>query len=107
MFAPGEPLSPVEQEIPRSFDFPVGVNQVIRQRYPEVFTFSELKAFSNVELCRLAIETRKDQIERMEWQIRPRAILDSTGRPRKTRKDSQERINAAERFFEKQSSVYA
>ena len=101
MFAPGNPLSPVEQEQVRSFDFPVGVNQVIRQRYPEVFTFSELKAFANVELVRLAIETRKDQIERLGWQVRPRAKLDSFGRPKQTRKDSIERIRAAEKFFAK------
>ena len=99
MFAPGEPLSPVEQERVRSLDFPVGVNQVIRPRYPETFSFGELKAFANVELVRLAIETRKDQVERLDWQVKPRAALDSAGRPRKTRKDSIERINAAERFF--------
>ncbi len=99
MFAPGNPLSPVETEDVRSLDFPVGINQVIRQRYPEVFTFSELKAFSNVELVRLAIETRKDQIERLDWQVRPRAVMDSTGSRKKVRKDSVERIRAAEKFF--------
>jgi phage portal protein BeeE len=101
MFAPMEPLHPVQQEQVRSFDFPVGVNTVIRQRWPEQFTFSELKAFANVELCRLAIETRKDQIERLDWQVRPRAALDSAGRPKTNRKDSQERIRAAEKFFSK------
>ena len=101
MFAPGNPLSPVEQEEVRSFDFPVGVNQVLRQRYPEVFTFSELKAFANVELVRLAIETRKDQIERLAWQVRRRAKLDSFGRPKQSRKDSIERIRVAEKFFAK------
>ena len=101
MFAPGEPLHPVQQEQVRSLDFPVGVNQVIRQRWPEVFTFSELKAFANVELCRLAIETRKDQIERLEWQVKPRAILDSSGRPKQNRKDAIERIRSAEKFFKK------
>jgi HK97 family phage portal protein len=101
MFAPGNPLMPVEQEPVRSFDFPVGVNQVIRPRFPEIFSFAELKAFANVELCRLAIETRKDQIERLDWQIRPREKLDNAGRKKPPRKDYIERIKAAERFFRK------
>lgn len=94
MFAPGEPLSPVEQERLRSYDFPVGINQIIAPRVPETFGFNELRAFSNVELIRLAIETRKDQLERLDWQIKPR---DS----KKTRKDSIERVHAAEKFFQK------
>lgn len=93
MFAPGEPLSPVEQEQVRSYDFPVGINQIIYPRVPETFGFSELRAFSNVELVRLAIETRKDQIERLDWQIKPRE-------DKKTRKDSIERVRAAEKFFQ-------
>lgn len=94
MFAPGEPLSPVEQEKLRSYDFPVGINQIISARVPETFGFHELKAFSNVEMCRLAIETRKDQLERLDWQIKPRD-------PKKSRKDSLERVRAAEKFFQK------
>lgn len=101
MFAPGEPLAPIQQEEVRSLDFPVGINQIIRQRVPEIFSFSELKAFANVEICRLAIETRKDQVERLDWQVKPRAVLDSSGRPKKNRKDSIERIKAAEKFFKK------
>lgn len=94
MFAPGEPLSPVEQERPRSLDFPVGINQIIAPRVPESFGFAELRAFANVELVRLAIETRKDQISRLDWQIKPRD-------GRKKRKDADERVRAAERFFQK------
>lgn len=94
MFAPGEPLSPVQQEKVRSYDFPVGINQIISARTPETFGFHELKAFSNVELCRLAIETRKDQIERLDWQIKPRD-------DKQKRKDHIERVRAAEKFFRK------
>jgi hypothetical protein len=102
MFAPGEPLSPVEQEQVRSYDFPVGINTIIYPRVPERWGFSELKAFSNVELVRLAIETRKDQMERLDWQIRPRDDrIDGKGNKKKQRVDAIQRIKKVTKFFEK------
>jgi hypothetical protein len=73
VFSPGAPLTPVAQEPVRAWDFPLAVNTIIRPRASEPFGFRELRAFSNVELVRLAIETRKDQIERLDWRIKPRA----------------------------------
>jgi hypothetical protein len=73
-FSPGEPIAPVAEEPVRLWDFPVGINTVIRPRAYEPFGFAELRAFSNVELVRLAIETRKDQIERLDWRIKPRTV---------------------------------
>jgi hypothetical protein len=72
-FSPGLPLAPAAPEPVRVWDFPVGINTVIRPRAYEPFGFNELRAFSNVELVRLAIETRKDQIERLDWRIKPRS----------------------------------
>jgi hypothetical protein len=71
-FGPGLPLAPAAPEPVRVWDFPVGINTVIRPRAYEPFGFAQLRAFSNVELVRLAIETRKDQIERLDWRIKPR-----------------------------------
>lgn len=71
-FSPGQPLTPIAPEPVRTWDFPVGINTVVRPRAHEPFGFAELRAFSNVELVRLAIETRKDQIERLDWRIKPR-----------------------------------
>jgi hypothetical protein len=73
VFSPGEPLAPIAQEPVRQWDFPLAVNSVVRPRAYEPFGFRELRAFANVELVRLAIETRKDQIERLDWSINPRA----------------------------------
>lgn len=101
MFQPGEPLIPTEQEPVRSIDFPVGINTIIYPRVPETWGFAELRAFANVEVVRLAIETRKDQIERLGWKVRPR---DDWNR-KKVRKDAQERINRAKRFFDKPDGV--
>jgi hypothetical protein len=71
VFSPGQPLVPPDQEPVRVWDFPVGVNTVTTPRSAEGFGFAHLRAFSNVELVRLAIETRKDQLEALNWRINP------------------------------------
>jgi Phage portal protein len=100
IFSPGEPQTPVQQESVRSVDFPSGINSIITPRASETFGFAELRAWSNVELVRLAIETRKDQVENLDWQIKPRKRLDGQGK-QKTRKDALDRIRQAEKFFRK------
>jgi hypothetical protein len=72
VFSPGQPLSPPDPEPVRVWDFPVGVNTVITPRASEPFGFAHLRAFANVELVRLAIETRKDQLESLNWRLNPR-----------------------------------
>ena len=72
IFSPGQPLLPPDQEPVRVWDFPVGVNTTITPRASEAFGFAHLRAFSNVELVRLAIETRKDQFEALHWRVKPR-----------------------------------
>jgi hypothetical protein len=90
-FSPGLPLAPVAPEPVRVWDFPIGVNTIVRPRAYEPFGFSELRAFSNVELVRLAIETRKDQIERLDWRIKPRGARGGSA--------SDPRIGAVEAFW--------
>lgn len=99
MFAPGEPLVPTTQEPVRSVDFPVGVNTLITPKAYEGFSFAQLRNFANVELVRLAIETRKDQIFRLSWKIKPK-------QGKKTRKDADERIRKVERFWQKPDGVH-
>ncbi len=70
-FSPGLPATPSVQNAVRLLDFNVGQNTLITPRTPELVSFRELKAYSNIELIRLAIETRKDQLERQQWQITP------------------------------------
>jgi hypothetical protein len=72
VFSPGAALTPIAPEPPRAWDFPLGVNTVLTPRAYEPFSFAQLRAFANVELVRLAIETRKDQVERLGWRIKPR-----------------------------------
>jgi hypothetical protein len=70
-FGPGLPIQPAQQNPIRFVDYPVSVNTNIRPRAFAPIGFPELRAFANVELVRMAIETRKDQLERLEWQITP------------------------------------
>lgn len=70
-FSPGLPIQPIRPQPVRTFDFAVGANTTQTPRSSEVFSFHELASFSNVEAVRLAIETVKDQFERLEWRIKP------------------------------------
>ncbi len=92
VYSPGSPLVPVADEPVRAWDFPLAINTVIQPRASEPFGFHQLRAFANVELVRMAIETRKDQIERLDWRIKPRAGVDTPG---------DARIAAIEAFWRK------
>ncbi len=72
MFSPGLPLTPPNPQPVRALDFDVGINTVATPRSASAFGFAELRAFANVEIVRLAIETAKDQIEGLDWRIKPR-----------------------------------
>jgi hypothetical protein len=78
IFSPGYPLAPPEPERLRIWDFPVGVNTIYTPRAYEAIAFAELRALADAhDLTRLAIETRKDQLSQLDWNVKPR----STQRP--------------------------
>ena len=73
-FGPLDPLKPIAPPdvAGRRFDFPPGYNIVTRPRAYEPIGFAELRGFADAyDLLRLVIETRKDQMERQRWRIRP------------------------------------
>src|SRR6516162_11863697 len=72
LFAPGYPLVPPDYERTRRYNFPVGLNYIYTPRSFEPIGFAELKALANDDITRLCIETRKDQIEKLAWTIKPR-----------------------------------
>lgn len=73
VFSPGYPLVPTEQQRVRAWDFSVAYNTTQTPRSYEPIGFKELRALAeNHNITRLCIETRKDQIESFEWQIRPK-----------------------------------
>lgn len=74
-FGPGRPMpdsAPPGTEA-RRFDFPQGINQRQQPRANEPVTFADLRMLADsYGLLRLAIETRKDQMARLTWNIVPR-----------------------------------
>ncbi|QGM48008.1 phage portal protein [Methylocystis heyeri] len=94
-FGPLAPLAPIAPPAVagRGFDFPSGYNIAVGARAFEPIGFSDLRALAETyDLLRLVIETRKDQIERMAWSLRPRAG---------TRGPGPARIAELTRFFER------
>ena len=72
IFSPGYPLAPLDPEELRVWDFPVGVNTIYTPRAYEAVSFDELRALADGhDITRLVIETRKDQIEKLDWTIKP------------------------------------
>jgi HK97 family phage portal protein len=73
IFSPGYPLAPPECEPVRLWNFPVGYNTIYTPRSYEPVGFEELRALAeHHDITRLAIETRKDQIDRLDWTVRCR-----------------------------------
>lgn len=72
--SPLQPLRPMAESTKgRAFDFPVAWNLNYIPRATERVSFQRLKMLStNWDLLRLIIERRKDQIEALDWTIRPK-----------------------------------
>lgn len=82
-FSPGEPTAPAYPEALRLWDFPIGVNTVYEPRTDEPISFAELRALADShDITRLAIETRKDQLEKLDWTIKPLVTRRSDGEAR-------------------------
>ncbi|HEY2446797.1 MAG TPA: phage portal protein [Rhizomicrobium sp.] len=78
-FGPMQPLRPFAPEGTggRAFDYPVGYNLRYSPRADEPVSFADLRALADgCDLLRLVIETRKDQIEAQNWDVRPRKRAD-------------------------------
>jgi hypothetical protein len=72
-FSPSYPLVPPEREQVRLWDYPVGYNAIYTPRSYEAIGFNELRALAEShDITRLAIETRKDQVEKLDWTIKSR-----------------------------------
>lgn len=70
--SPNQPVQPQAQEqaYGRRFDYPIGQNLVYTPRNTERTSFEQLRALAdNCDLVRLAVETRKDQMERQRWKV--------------------------------------
>lgn len=87
-FPPGQPLPPIAPgAVGRQFDYPTNYNANIRARAYEPIDFETLRALAEPglggwDLIRLAIETRKDQMSKLEFSILPRKPANVQLRPK-------------------------
>jgi len=75
-FGPLLPMPPVAppDTAPRRFDYPSGVNLVALPRTYETVGFQQMRDLADsLDLVRIAIETRKDQVSKMPWSFREKA----------------------------------
>ena len=74
--APGAPADVAG----RQWDYPAGYNLALAPRQAEPVSFHTLRQLADgYDLLRLVIETRKDQVARMAWSIKPRAGATGAG----------------------------
>lgn len=72
-FGPQNPMTPVAppEVAGRQWDFPVGMNLATTPRTFTPIGFHTLRTIADGwDILRLIIETRKDQLQRMNWQIK-------------------------------------
>jgi hypothetical protein len=74
-FGPGQPIAPAAQEqaLGRAFDYQTGYNISTQPRSGEPVTFATLRGLADGhDLLRLAIETRKNQMVKLDFVIKPK-----------------------------------
>jgi hypothetical protein len=78
LFSPSQPVYPYAQSpgqgaIGRQFDYQTGYNLQWTPRSDEAIGFPQLRALAeNYDILRLVLETRKDQLQSLDWTIAPR-----------------------------------
>jgi hypothetical protein len=83
-FGPNQPLQPQEPDSSRQYQYNVGYNIQIQPRADEAISFVQLRELAdNYDLVRLMIETRKDQISALDFEIKG---IDKTASKTKVKK---------------------
>ena len=102
-FAPTAPMPPVAQEAARGrqYDYGMGVNLVTtpRREEPGNISFQQLRALADsYDLLRLVIETRKDQLASLSWNIVGRETDDKI-------KNDDPRVMEIEKFLRRPDGI--
>ncbi len=87
----------------RALDFPAGYNLDLTPRSYEAISFQDLRNLAeNYDVLRLCIETRKDQMERLNFIFKPKTL--PNGEPACDAEDS--RITELTKFFRRPDGVH-
>ncbi len=99
-FGPLDPIAPAAPDdvASRQWDYPAGYNLALQPRPQEAVSFATLRSLADsFDLLRLVIETRKDQVARLGWTIRPR---------RAGTAGAQARVDALAAFFNRPDGIH-
>jgi hypothetical protein len=98
-FGPLQPTVPIATpEVGgRALDYPTGVNLQQRPRQDEEVSYQTLRAIADsLDILRIIIERRKDQMARLQWTIRVKHDGASTKRPKLAQLSSSARFRIRE-----------
>jgi|GEM_PF-813726 len=99
-FGPSQPLAVIAPPdvAGRKFDYPTGYNLYSQARQQESFSFDDLRALAdNCDILRSVIETRKDQMEALGWNIRVKSTDGTAALPTPEQKQRMQQIS---QFFD-------
>jgi hypothetical protein len=86
---------------PRTTDYPVAYNVQIQPRDMEAVSFAQMRSLADsYDLVRLCIETRKDQVGRMNWEFRLKQQPGESRRGHSERNRGDRRIQQLNEFFQ-------
>lgn len=97
------PRAPLPAQAPpevagRQMDYPTGYNLRQQPRSDEAVSFAQMRALADgYDLMRLIIETRKDQLAKLKWTIKPK---DKAGTPANESAEPDARCDALISFFQ-------
>jgi hypothetical protein len=101
-FGPMQPLKPMAPpEVKgRAWDYPVGANLNYTPRVNEGVSFEDMRALAdNCDILRAVIETRKDQIEALDYSVKVRPVEGDNKRVTATA-EQQQRIDKITAFMQ-------
>jgi hypothetical protein len=86
---------------PRITDYPVAYNVQIQPRDLETISFAQMRSLADsYDLVRLCIETRKDQVSRLNWEFRLKQQAGESKASRSKRNGQDKRIQFLNEFFQ-------
>lgn len=101
-FGPDYPqnISAPDGTPPRQFDYPTGYNLNIQPHNLEPVSYHQMRNLADsFDLVRLCIETRKDQLAKMQWQFTVKRNANEKNGEYKARAGSDDRIAQLTDFF--------
>ena len=107
-FGPGVPAPPVAPEgSERVLDYPTGYNLSYAPRRGEPITFAQLRSISEgLPILRFVIETRKDQVSKLDWSFRFKQKPGESKAQAAKRSVDDPKLNALRKFFQSPDGVH-